>query len=149
MVNCDKNKKRKSVAEDQEGQGQAKRHRDDAWAVYKEAIMSCSEPRMRVLTEFAAESSYSCAVAKCLLCGWGVGRKQDKVGALKIFLEEAKKGDAHAQNELGLCYENGVGVVMDKAKAVEWYTKAAEQGHANAQNRLHTKVTQRRNKGGR
>ena len=112
MVNSEKNKKRKSVAEDQEGQGQAKRHRDDAWAVYKEAIMSCSEPRMRVLTEFAAESSYSCAVAKCLLCGWGVGRKQDKVGALKIFLEEAKKGDTHAQYELDGIFELKCPIVL-------------------------------------
>ena len=76
MAKSENNKKRKSVAEDQEGQ--AKRHKDDAWAVYNDSIMSCSEPRRRVLTEFAAESSYPCAVAKCLLRGWGVGRKQDK-----------------------------------------------------------------------
>ena len=71
MAKSENNKKRKSVAEDQERQ--AKRHKDDAWAVYNESILSCSEPRRRVLTEFAAESSYPCAVAKCLLRGWGEG----------------------------------------------------------------------------
>ena len=40
----------------------------------------------------------------------------------------AKKGDAKAQNNLGVYYARGEGVRKNLLKAVEWYTKAAEQG---------------------
>ena len=46
------------------------------------------------------------------------------------------KGCALAQNNLGVCYENGIGVAEDKRKAFEWYRKAAEQGHVDAQYNL-------------
>lgn len=42
-------------------------------------------------------------------------------------------GDAEAQYQMGLVYENGSGVKQDHAAAAEWYRKAAEQGHAIAQ----------------
>ena len=45
----------------------------------------------------------------------------------------AEQGDARAQFNLAIMYENGDGVPQDNQKAVEWYRKAAEQGHANAQ----------------
>ena len=43
--------------------------------------------------------------------------------------KEANEGNAEAQFELGLMYENGRVVKRDFEKAVEWYTKSAEQGH--------------------
>ena len=49
---------------------------------------------------------------------------------------KAEQGDAEAQFNLGLKYENGQGVAQDYTKAVYWYTKAAEQGHVWAQNNL-------------
>lgn len=55
------------------------------------------------------------------------------------FVETKKKaeaGDAGAQFNLGLMYDNGEGVPKDAAKAVEWYQKAAAQGDASAQNNL-------------
>ena len=45
----------------------------------------------------------------------------------------AKKGDAKAQNKLGVCYAKGKGVRKNLNKAMEWYTKAAEQGEMRAQ----------------
>ena len=39
----------------------------------------------------------------------------------------AKKGDAKAQNNLGVYYARGEGVRKNHLKAVEWWTKAAEQ----------------------
>ena len=41
---------------------------------------------------------------------------------------EAEKGNAPAQFNLGLMYDNGRGVPKDEAEAVKWYRKAADQG---------------------
>ena len=48
----------------------------------------------------------------------------------------ADKGEAWAQYNLALMYDDGRGVPADDATAVEWYTKAAEQGYADAQGNL-------------
>jgi hypothetical protein len=48
----------------------------------------------------------------------------------------AEQGDADAQNNLGLMYDNGEGVPEDDAEAVRWYRLAAEQGDAFAQDNL-------------
>lgn len=48
----------------------------------------------------------------------------------------AEQGDAAAQNELGLVYQQGRGVKPDHAEAIKWYRLAAEQGSADAQNNL-------------
>ena len=45
----------------------------------------------------------------------------------------AEQGDASAQFDLGLAYDNGRGVEEDDAEAVRWYRLAAEQGLADAQ----------------
>ncbi len=46
---------------------------------------------------------------------------------------KAEKGDARAQNIVGVCYDNGRGVEKSYVEAVKWYRKAAEQNHAEAQ----------------
>ena len=48
----------------------------------------------------------------------------------------AKKGDVKAQNDLGVCYDNGEGIRRDYVQAVFWYKKAAKQGDATAQYNL-------------
>ena len=53
--------------------------------------------------------------------------------ALKWIQKAAEQGDATAQYQLGLCYDNGKGVKADAEKAVYWWKKAAEQGNARAQ----------------
>jgi TPR repeat protein len=50
----------------------------------------------------------------------------------------AQRGDATAQNELGLLYYEGKGVPQNHNKAKEWFDKAVEQGHAGAQVNLGT-----------
>ena len=47
-------------------------------------------------------------------------------------LENAKKGDADAQNELGLMYRNGTGVAKNYGEAIKWLEKAASKGHVHA-----------------
>jgi len=57
-------------------------------------------------------------------------------GNYKTALKEfrlVEQGDAMAQYNLGLMYDNGEGVPEDHTEAVKWYRKAAEQGLAKAQ----------------
>ena len=44
----------------------------------------------------------------------------------------AEQGDATAQFNLGIMYDNGRGVPQDDAEAVRWYRLAADRGHATA-----------------
>lgn len=44
-------------------------------------------------------------------------------------LEEAKKGDAGAQDDVGVMYAEGAGVERNDKAAVFWLKKSAEQGH--------------------
>ncbi len=53
--------------------------------------------------------------------------------ALREFRPLAEQGDADAQFNLGIMYDNGRGVPQDYVQAVRWYRKAAEQGGAKAQ----------------
>ncbi|MBF0460152.1 MAG: caspase family protein [Magnetococcales bacterium] len=56
--------------------------------------------------------------------------------ALEQVRKAAEQGDAKAQFNLGVLYENGTGVRKDVAEAVNWYRKAAEQGHEAARTNL-------------
>jgi energy-coupling factor transporter ATP-binding protein EcfA2 len=49
---------------------------------------------------------------------------------------KAEQGNAKAQNDLGVMYEQGRGIARDYQQAVQWYRKAAEQGHQGAQDAL-------------
>src|ERR1051326_4123904 len=54
--------------------------------------------------------------------------------ALEIWRPLAEEGNARAQNNLGVMYENGKGVPQNIAEAVKGYSLAAGQGYAGAQN---------------
>ncbi len=60
--------------------------------------------------------------------------KYDK--AVPIFRDLAEQGDAVAQYNLGVCYENGRGVTQSYTEAVKWLKQAAEQGYAEAKEAL-------------
>ena len=53
--------------------------------------------------------------------------------ALDEVRAPAEQGDAEAQFNLGVRYDNGRGVRQDDSEAVRWYRLAADQGHAVAQ----------------
>ena len=57
----------------------------------------------------------------------------DYATALKEWKPLGERGDARAQSNLGMMYENGLGVPQDYETAIKWYKLAAEQGDANAQ----------------
>ncbi len=63
----------------------------------------------------------------------------DYATALREFRPLARQGDASAQYNLGIMYDNGRGVPQDFAEAVKWYRMAAEQGHERAQFNLGAK----------
>ena len=56
--------------------------------------------------------------------------------ALPWCRKAAEQGNAWAQNNLGLMYQNGQGVTRDYAEAAKWHRKAAEQGNAWGQTYL-------------
>ncbi len=60
----------------------------------------------------------------------------DYATALKEWRPLAEQGNAIAQNNLGLMYNNGEGVPQDYEEALRWYRLAAAQGNAIAQNNL-------------
>jgi len=45
----------------------------------------------------------------------------------------AERGNASAQNNIGVMYENGYGVERDYTEALRWFRLAAQQGNINAQ----------------
>ena len=59
-----------------------------------------------------------------------------KKSYIAILQTEAKRGQAKAQFDLGVCYRFGQGVPQDDTEAVMWYRKAAAQGYAKAQYNL-------------
>jgi len=64
------------------------------------------------------------------------GVKQDYVQAVKWYRLAAERGDADAQNRLGVCYANGYGVGKDVETAYALFRKSAEHGHAGGQRNM-------------
>ena len=77
------------------------------------------------------------AWAMCALAGNyedGVGVKQSDKKTIELYEMAAKRGNAHAQYNLGACYDQGTnGLTQSSKKAIELYTLAAEQGLVKAQ----------------
>ena len=52
------------------------------------------------------------------------------------FLKSAEQGDVLAQNNVGVCYEEGIGVPVNVVKAIKWYSLAESQGDQYAHEAL-------------
>jgi TPR repeat protein len=65
-------------------------------------------------------------------------KRGDYADALPLWHQRADKGDATAQNYLGVSYHLGLGVQQDYKEAAKWYTMAAENGSVDAQRNLGT-----------
>ncbi len=63
-----------------------------------------------------------------LLCLFGLLLSVALAASLDETRKKAERGEAVAQYELGVKYDNGDGVPKDYAEAMKWYRKAAEQG---------------------
>jgi uncharacterized protein len=96
---------------------------------------------MRV-SKFKSIIKASIAVAICLAAtphaiaqtaaGVDAYNRGDFPAAVKIWREQALKGDADAQFNLGQSYKMGRGVKVDLDAALDWYRRAAMQGHLKA-----------------
>ncbi|MEI8376492.1 MAG: hypothetical protein WCJ35_27055 [Planctomycetota bacterium] len=56
--------------------------------------------------------------------------------SVKWFRKAARRGDAGAQYNLGVCFRDGLGVPQDNVEAAIWFRNAAEQGDTEAQGAL-------------
>jgi TPR repeat protein len=56
--------------------------------------------------------------------------------AMRLLRPLAAEGDARAQYNVGVMYEEGLGVPIDYTEAVGWLLQAAEQGNSEAKNHL-------------
>ena len=65
--------------------------------------------------------------------GFAAYKRGDYATALREWLPLAEQGDASAQYNLGVMYDEGRGVKQDYVQAMRWYRKAAAQGYASAQ----------------
>lgn len=93
----------------------------------KKYLLACAVAMM-LQTAYAApqnQAIYAQAAA--------AANKQDYASALKLLRPLANKGDATAQNNLAVMYEDGMGVKQDFKQALYWYQKAANNGLAEAQ----------------
>src|SRR5450756_771360 len=53
---------------------------------------------------------------------------KDFAKAASLYTPLAKQGNADAQTELGVMYDNGQGVTQDYKEALKWFQLAAAQG---------------------
>ena len=65
-----------------------------------------------------------------------MGVEKDEVKAFEWYKKSAEQEYSDAQNNLGLCYENGTGTEKDLERAFYWYEKALENGCQEAKERL-------------
>ena len=75
----------------------------------------------------------------------GRGRSGESVAsgaaAVRVLLQDANLGQAHAQSALGDIYRKGSLAPKDDVEAARWYRRAAEQGDAHAQFNLGASYT--------
>jgi TPR repeat protein len=62
--------------------------------------------------------------------------KGDYQAAYNEWLPLAELGDAEAQYNIGVLFDEGAGVDQDLAVAADWYRRAGEQGFIDAQTNL-------------
>ena len=64
----------------------------------------------------------------------GLGVKQSDKKTIELYEMAAKRGNANAQYNLGVYYDQGIsGLTQSPERAFEFYTLAANQGHLDAQ----------------
>ena len=59
-------------------------------------------------------------------------KRRDYASALRLIRPLAEQGDANAQYNFGVFYDNGLGVPQDKVRAYMWFNLSAAQGRDGA-----------------
>jgi uncharacterized protein len=96
---------------------------------------------MMTISKSLALAAMLCVAGSCLAAqdfdkGLAAAQSGDYQTALAEWLPLAEQGNAVAQFNLGVMYDDGEGVPQNDAEAVKWYKLAAEQGDADAQYNL-------------
>ena len=73
---------------------------------------------------------YSPVAAQDFQKGLAAAQAGDFATALQEWKPLAEAGNADAQYNLGIMYNNGYGVPQDQKEATKWFRLAAEQGNA-------------------
>jgi len=68
--------------------------------------------------------------------GWDAYQRGDFTMAMAEWKQLAQDGDARAQFNLGVLFDQGRGVMRNHVTAVHWWRKSADQGFASAQHNL-------------
>jgi len=94
--------------------------------------------RIRILLAggLLALASFGAAAAGPLEDGVAAYQRHDYAVAMRLLRPLAEQGNAVAQYNIGLIYDDGDGVPQDYAAARAWYLKACAQGFAPSQNNL-------------
>lgn len=74
--------------------------------------------------------------AEAVARGQEAYRRGDVADAIALWRKAAEAGNAAAENELGLAFENGRGVARDYRAALRLFRQAAAQGYAPARTEL-------------
>ena len=72
-------------------------------------------------------------LALTLIAPGSLGQDPDWITEIR---RQAEQGNARAQHNLGVMYDNGTGVPENDTEAVKWFRLATAQGHARAQHNL-------------
>ncbi|MBI0407747.1 MAG: sel1 repeat family protein, partial [Nitrosospira sp.] len=62
--------------------------------------------------------------------------KGEFMQAIDMYKPLAEQGNAAAQNNLGVMYDQGEGVIQNYQEALKWFRLSAIQGDVEAQNNL-------------
>jgi hypothetical protein len=104
--------------------------RDDQFA---EELRAELEKKKRLL-HLLEDPETICSFGQMAYDGDGV--EQSYIEAANWYRIAAEAGNARAQHNLSLMYENGEGVEQDDSESLRWCLAAANQGHAGSQNNL-------------
>ncbi len=97
-------------------------------------------PAWRWLRRLALAGVFAAALSTPALAdfeaGWGAYQQGDFATALAVWRPLAEAGDARAQFNLGVMFDQGRGVARDRESAIRWWRKASEQGMTRAMHNL-------------
>ncbi len=96
--------------------------------IFGAGLVACTQQPVKTVPEESVQSAMQAAKD-------AYQRKDFKLAA-EWFRKAADLGDAKAQYNLGVAYNEGKGVPQDFGQAAVWFRKAAEQGIVQAQNNL-------------
>lgn len=113
--------------------------RGASWLALVYASTGRKKEAEQILADGAAEGNDGATLklAEWKLIGWS-GDEADVNGAIRLFREAAKRGNAEAMRRLGNLSRWGVGTAPDEAQAAKWFAKAAKRGETESRYELAT-----------